>query len=294
MPDNDHNTIESALGEILGENGIGTFTAGIPEPLHPLCFPVQSVSPESIFPEHSFASNLRQVIYRPDKKKVVAFAGGDYQILQNHELILEVTDFMDRLFGREGYRVMGNVVDDRKFYASFIGDKSLYEITRDDSICPMVEIRNSYDGSMKRSVSLSFYRQICSNGMHGFSKAFEISERHNGSGRRINLDKIERELESIGEKINRFKAMTDRQITPDEMSELLERIEKNKGLGYPKKSLREVPMIVLSEKEQLGTPLNSWLLYNGLNNALFKAESKKPHEERVKIDANVLRLVESM
>lgn len=246
----------------------------------------------SLFPNLCFSSQYSSAIYCPSMAKVLHVAGSKYQLVSNEALVMPVHDKLVDLFGTAGFSVQCSNEDDRRFSVRFILNEHEIKVTNNDFLNVMIEVQNSYDGSLQHSMALSYYRQVCSNGMMAWKQDSKISQRHN-SDFSVNLNKILGKLDSLDVQLNQFRTLTERKVTGKEIEEIVERMrEFTHRDAFPKKILPEVPLKVYEEAEQLNTVPNAWLLYNGFNNFLN-------HDERIgsgmdvreRVDKNVLRII---
>ncbi|WKN46410.1 DUF932 domain-containing protein [Tunicatimonas pelagia] len=261
--------------------------------LDEICFPVDKRPVADLFPDYDFADDLTHAVYRTDETatKILQLCPDSYELIPNEKLLAPLVEGLDHRFGSEGYEALIRSYDDRRFYLSFT-IKEEYSIAKKDKLRPRIEIRNSYDGSMRQTVSLSFYRLICSNGMMGMSEVIASSTKHRTGAQLPDYELVFDELEDISYRVERFKRMTDRRVTPDELEEITEIIRKRKQLKYPAILVDQAPIIAEKEAAQLGVPLNSWLVYNGFNHALYHSRGKLLPDERERIDRNVLRTMQ--
>ena len=262
--------------------------------LENIFFPVIKVTIQELYPDTQFANNLTHAIHIPEKNKTVHICPKSYHLVDNERLIAPVVDKLNQVFGPNGYQTTVKSYDDRKFYVSFTINQEIYKIMGNDSVFPMIEVKNSYDGTIKQSASLSFYRLICRNGMMGFSHEYSLSKKHTQEDGELNLDPIFKDLKRIDTRITRFKHMTDRRVTPDELIQITETIRKSRTIEYPTKLVDQAPLIAQKEAAELQQPLNSWLVYNGFNNILYHSRGKLLPERREKIDQKVLQTLESI
>ncbi len=262
------------------------------ERLESIFFPVLKVPTNDLFPGTHFASNLTHAIYIPEKDKTVHICPGSYHLIDNEHLIIPITDKLNQVFGPEGYQTIVRSYDDRKFYVTFTVNKALYQVMGDDTVCPSIEIRNSYDGTLKQSASLSFHRLLCKNGMMGFSHEYSMSKKHTLDEGSLELEPMFKDLEKIEKRIKRFKRMSERRVTPHELDSIVNMIRKDNTIEYPAKLLDLAAVYAQMEAAKLRQPLNSWLVYNGFNNRLYHSGGRLLPERREKVDRKVLQTVE--
>lgn len=246
-----------------------------------------------ILSDHIFANQYSSAIYCPTMNKVLHMAGSKYQLVTNEQLIMPIYDKLNAMFGKSGFTVQCKNEDDRRFSAQFVLTDKVIQVADKDALNAMIEVQNSYDGSLQHSMALSYYRQVCTNGMMAWKKETQIAQRHDKDFL-FNLDKILVRLDALDVQLHEFRKLTDRTVTSKEMEQIMERLKEFKNHdAFPKKIIQEVPLKVYQEAEQLKTKPNAWLLYNGFNYFLN-------HDQRIglgmdsieRIDRNVLRVIQ--
>lgn len=244
----------------------------------------------SILSEHNFGGQYASAIYCPSMNKILHLAGRSYTLVSNEQLISPVYDRLVNIFGSSGIEIECLNEDDRRFYARFILKDKVLEVTNKDYLNAMIEIQNSYDGSLRHSISLSFYRLVCSNGMMGWRKEEGHSLKHN-SDFLVNLTGILKRLDELDERFNKFRKLNERVVTGKELNLIMETIRKPRD-GFPKKILPEVTGIMYQEATKLKVEPNAWLLYNGFNNLLnHDPRIGLTLDVREKIDRDVLSAI---
>ncbi len=262
------------------------------EELNTIFFPAQVKKVGELFDKVGFASNLTHCVYLPEQEKVTQLCGSNYQLVSNEEIILPIHDKMLSIFGKRGFKTKVSSFDDRRFYVQFIVDGDIHNILKGDDVCPMIEIHNSYDGTIKQTIGIGYQRLICTNGLMAFREDVSVSVKHSKRSGRIELEPIYKRLENIEVKLNRFKKLSDRQVTPDEITQIMHTLRTSNTIRYPKKMLDSAKLIAEKEMLILDTPMNAWLLYNGFNYPLNHYETKLLPEEASKIDSRVLTTIE--
>jgi hypothetical protein len=241
---------------------------------------------------HQFAGQYSSAIYCQSMNKILHMAGSKYQLVTNEQLIMPIYTKIKSMFGETGFTVRCWNEDDRRFSAQFILTDKIIKVSNKDILKAMIEVQNSYDGSLQHSMALSYFRQVCSNGMMAWRKDSEITQRHDKDFS-INLNKILARLDAMDVQLQGFRKLTDRQITSKEMEQILEKLKEFKNHdAFPKKIIQEVPLKVYQEAESFSMKPNAWLLYNGFNYFLN-------HDQRIglgmdskeRIDRNVLSVI---
>ena len=264
--------------------------------LENILFNVQAIEPEKLFGGYQFGGQMSTAIYCPSLEKVLHFGGSNYKLITNEELVMPIHDRLQSIVGNTGFKVQCWNEDDRRFAVQFILTEKVIQVTNKDLVNAMIEIQNSYDGSLKQSISLSYYRQICTNGLMGWRQesAFETKHEKNKDNRYLaNFEKIMRNLDSLDNQLQQFRNLQERQVTQIEMEKILSSVRELKNNdSFPKKLLPEVPLKVYQEADAIGSAPTAWLLYNGFNHFLN-------HDERVgiamdvkeQVDRNVLSVI---
>lgn len=191
------------------------------------------------------------------------------------------------------------VLDGIKF--SFTNDKGQ---TR-DNLSPMLDIWNSYDGSVSPTFTMSTYRQICSNGMIGLKAVASIRKK---ATKQVlyafdsvpnMIDEFIKDFENQGAIITRLSDkkvdnLKDKIVDLAKEFDLFKTHTMSKGVitGYSD-NVELIANSIQSEANVLGSGVNNWLLYNGLNQWLFSLENSLTEPNREKIDVAIVnRLLE--
>jgi hypothetical protein len=235
------------------------------------------------------------MIVRCDNQKILSFYGNGYQVVENKDFMLPIIQEIGDTFGYDQLTFKASSIDDKQFFLDVIVDTMNYEVTKDDTVSPMISFVNSYDGSLKKSVKLSYYRKICSNGMKGYSEAYTLSQRHKkGVIQSINHKRLISDLQDSKDKLDRFKSMSERRLLPYELDLLIDKIsDRSAAIGFPKKELKNVQGIIEAEQKILGQlELTKWLAYNAFNNILNHTKNKITPADLPKVDSNILNIVD--
>lgn len=232
----------------------------------------------------NFSGQYASAIYCPSMNKVLHLAGSNYQLTTNESLIEPIIPKLNTTFGKDGYKVRAWNEDDRRFSIQFILIDKTLEVANKDFLNAMIEVQNSYDGTLRRSISLSFYRQICSNGLMGYRKEAEVRQKHNND-LMPNLGFIMKRLDKLDDNLREFRKLTERRVTSKEMEEIMKRLREQKGDTFPKRIIEEVPLKLYEEAEALQTEPSAWLLYNSFNRILN-------HDQRVGLAMDVKERVD--
>jgi hypothetical protein len=248
-------------------------------------------SQRTILTDYNFSGQYSSAIYCPSMNKVLHLSGRNYTLVTNEELISPIYDKLSKLFGKSGLQIECLNEDDRRFSARFILKEKVLQVANKDFVNAMIEVQNSYDGTLRHSISLSFYRKICENGMMGWRQESNVSHKHN-SDYLLNLDQVLTRLNKLEEDLQKFQLLSNRTVTSKEIEQISEALKASKYDQFPKKLIGEVPMQMYREVEALESKPNAWLLYNAYNRLLN-------HDDRVglamdikeRVDRNVLSTI---
>jgi hypothetical protein len=188
--------------------------------LDEILFPVQSMSPQDLFGGYEFGGQMSTAIYAPTQHKLLHLGGSNYKLISNEELISPIYDKLKEVVGETGFEVQCWNEDDRRFSARFILKEKVIKIADNDMVNAMIEVQNSYDGSLKQSIGLSYYRQICSNGMMGWRQEDSYADKHHKEIKNrymSNLERLLQRLDTLDNQLQQFKKLQERQITQIEL-----------------------------------------------------------------------------
>lgn len=244
------------------------------------------------FTEYDFGGQYASVIYCPSMNKVLHLSGRNYQLITNEQLIMPIYDKLQSMFGESGFDVSCMSEDDRRFSARFVLKDKVIEVAQKDYVNLMIEVQNSYDGSLRHSLALSYFRQVCTNGLMAWRKETALDNKH-VSDYVPNLEIIIKRLDELDISLQQFRKLTERRVSSKEMDGIMEKLREFKNNdSFPKKLLSEVSMKVHQEVEQLNSEPNAWILYNGFNNILNHHPSVGlAMDIKERVDRNVLRLI---
>lgn len=260
--------------------------------LDDILFPVVKVPTNEFLGMHNWAENMSNAIYLLDQNKIVQICGSSYKLVDNEYLLGTIYDRLLSTFGQNGFTTKVESEDDRRFFVKFIIEDRRFELVKGDDLCPVIEVHNSYDGSVKQKIGLGYYRVICTNGLMAFTETFGSVKKHSTGIGVVNIKPILEQLDKLDERIDRFKRLTEREIDPWEYDIIMKDLQSEK-VDYPKKLVETALEVINRETNQFGET-NGWLLYNGFNNALYHSDMKMSPVDREKIDRRVLSTIEGV
>lgn len=161
--------------------------------------------------------------FREDTGECLAVTSKKYKIVQNRDVLETIESCLDYGgFTRQTYSVAGG----RRMYAVYDFDREQREIAPGDNLGFRLLAKNSYDGSTGVTLAAGLLRYICANGMVSMAKESQVTKVHNN---RIDLkflrDTIKESRFQWLAAVDFYKAMSNRQITQDEGSVLIKKME---------------------------------------------------------------------
>lgn len=218
---------------------------------------------------HSHAT----VMTEPDSgvEQVIAFVGPDYQLVKNEELLIPLHN---ALSDNHDLDIKTSMWNHSQFDAKFIIKDKKQEIILNDTIFPMVKIKNSYDGRVRLNIQMGFFRLICSNGLTApIGEMRELQGIHTQSINEI----VTKYIDFVGEFLNisktaaeAYQPLLEKKIDENLLETIIAQVTK--GTKFPKRQIESAIDIMHVESEKLRQPMNSWLVYNGLNNIIHDDE----------------------
>ena len=253
-------------------------------------FPVEKIACRELFQGFDFVKDKDHAIFLPEQNKIVHFCSEGYQLVSNRELICPILDDVSQVYRSSGIAAQSISLDDRKFYTSLRIHNQEELIARGDHIHPGIEIRNSYDGSMKFSLTMGFWRTQTLTPLLGYGQTIAEEKKHSnkyhGELDRKNLKDLSEIFLSESEK---FRQMARYSLTFGDITRITELIKKK--TEYPKRLIHEGPLAMYQEVQSQQTEPNLWLLYNGFNYTLYHADIQMHGEFRERIGRQVVKII---
>ncbi len=232
------------------------------------------------------SGQYHSVIYSPALDTILNFTGSQYQLTSNEELVMPIHEKLEDVFGSNGFTTQCYNEDNRRFNIQFILNERDLKLADKDSLKTMIEVQNSYDGTIMQSIGISYWRQICSNGMMGWKRDTMIARRHSVKELQEQFDVVMKKLDNIDVQLRKFQTLTDRTVTRKELDGIMERIREQKNReAFPKRIIEEVPAKIYQEAHALDREPNAWLVYNGFNYFLN-------HDERINAGMDTIEAID--
>lgn len=265
--------------------------------LDAILFPVSKIDGMEIMPHLAFNKPFSHFVIADLKegKRVLNSCSPTYHLQPNSEIMVPILEGL-----REQYdKVEVNVKNytNSKFFVDFvIKDNALKADKKGkDLIFPRIRVNNSYDGSLKYSHSMGFYRLVCSNGLSVPVAGTErVKKFMHTPGMGDEFSGIGSALEDFGEFTKSSKKIfegfqpmiAEKYSTAKEAAEELDAVVKE--ADFPKSLVANAHARLLKESE-LGFGLTDFLIYNSLNHALYHSEETQMKDhKRDKVDFEVL------
>lgn len=221
--------------------------------------------------------------------KVVSFCSDIYGLVKNEEIFPEIENLLGEQFKfTKNYRHWNHA----KFYVDYeIVGKETYigQAKFADEVKPVIRIMHSYNGQLRYQAVMGFKRQICSNGLWGYTYETDFILKHT----KENLKNIfERTMEGVVnfiDKVEDFKMnyelLTERKVTnvEERVDQVLELVRL-----FPKRQREMVIERAHHEMSVNGLPQTDWLIYNAFNYQLNHNEAiKSQDDQRMVVDRKV-------
>lgn len=252
-----------------------------------LFFDVDIYDSNHFMPDWNFQKDNSKIIVDKTNDRVLNFVSKQYKLERNSDLILPIYNELSKFFEVET-RV--KIENNARFFVELIIKNRDLEIIKNDIVHPSVIIFNSYNNSVRRIVSVGFYRQVCTNGLMGFQWELEEKRKHTGDFK-FDIKALNNWVDTISNKTSTFKVLTDRKLTDQEAKELIKKIGDNKKIEFPTRLLEGVEGVMKNEMDVLKSEPNNWLLYNAFNYQLNHSNILLAENKKYEIDRKVLDFV---
>lgn len=220
-----------------------------------------------------------------------------------HQLIEEGIEYKQRTYNRNnGSFSVDYVLDDPSKVVTL---KKGVQAGIDDTIVPMLRFTNSYDGTVKTSGHLGFFRKICNNGLHITQCEIDFTLKHTKNNMAMFIPSIDdlvkrfmdNEMYSITNKIDVMQSKLF--YDTDELKDFVKQVADETGVfqyqisdenPLPSLNARTVLDIINREAEDLKAEQSAWLVYNGFNE-LIHGKLKKNFTQQRDLDQKVFDTV---
>lgn len=232
-----------------------------------------------------FAANSdysHQIIGYPNNEKTLLNACSErYELVKNEDIFLPVVQELEKhgiKFSQE-YKIYNNA----RFFGNYQIKQNEVRIGgSNDVIFPQISVNHSYNGLTKYNILFGWFRLICSNGL---TVPVEETKEFNLSINGRHTAKLKESLKELFEKLEYFvnngnlitqsyKNLADRWVEKWE-DRVIEVLNANKITVIDNKSfstLNSIKDTIVTESNKLynSNKVNDWLIYNGINQYIFK------------------------
>jgi len=223
---------------------------------------------------------------------------GKLEIVKNEDIILPIYEQLVADFGLDQIQTKIESYQDKRFYVSFRLFNQLHPVAKNDCVYPEILIHNSYDKSIAPTVTLGFVRQICKNGMMAFHRAETVHLRQGKEFNPAQLVPIFQKLATIESSLVSLKELSQYPVTRPQLALIrseLSRLDRHSKLRFTEEDIDIALQTARREANLLHSPMNAWLLYNGINNPINHAVTRYLLPEEVRaIDEQILAIVKAV
>ena len=225
------------------------------------------------------------VVEKPDGgSSIVNFASSSYGLHPTSELFGRLEAEME---GKIDFEANYYHEDFKRFYADYtlkgrttsIGNLNF----KGDNVAPKIRVMHSYDSWIPFTFQIGMWRQICTNGLHGykFEQKARVKNTVNASPEiyRVMVDEMTTLLENVKNIEVVYNDMANRSI-----ANWTERIEAVvQGTSFPARQVEAVTQRLILEQTNHDLPITDWLIYNAFNyqlnhNSVIKTDEYKKME----------------
>jgi hypothetical protein len=260
-------------------------------------FPVKKVLTSSITRGMVTASDNRySVVGTIDgQRHLLNTCSKDYNLKKNEEIFPLIEKMLDAAGIK--YEAKFSHIGYAKFYGQYRFTDHIQALgTEKDELYPMLKVGSSYNGKLPLNLSLGIHRLVCENGL-----TIPVLSRHNYHQSVKHVEKLdevfERWLAHIDKFIHEFAKKEDNPILTPYMTlhdvpclRVKERIEevRNAVKEFPVKVMDLALKFIAEETDMLGyQQANQWLVYNGMNKALYTNNTVKHPEFKDIVDSKI-------
>lgn len=234
------------------------------------------------------------VVTKPDGgKSIVNLASKTYGLHTTTELFGRLESEME---GKIEYEAQYFHEDYKRFYADYTLKGRMTSIGslnfKGDNVAPKIRVMHSYDSWIPFTFQIGMWRQICTNGLHGY--AFEQKARVKNTINstpeiyRIMVDEMQTLLDSVKNIEVVYNDMANRSV-PNFTERITEVVA---ATSFPARQVEAVTNRLISEHSIHNLPISDWLIYNAFNYQLNHNESIKTDEyKRMEMDSRIFEVL---
>lgn len=234
------------------------------------------------------------VVTKPEGgKSIVNFASDSYGLHPTADLFSRLESEMA---GKIDYEASYYHEGFKRFYADYTLKGRMTSIGnlnfKEDKIAPKIRVMHSYDGSIPFTFQIGMWRQICTNGLHGyrFEQKAKVKNTVNASPEiyRIMVDEMTSVLENVKQIEVVYEDMANRQIP--NWTERIEAVVQ--ATSFPSRQVEAVTQRMIAEHTAHDLPITDWLIYNAFNYQLNHNGSIKTGEYgKMEMDRQIFEIL---
>lgn len=251
--------------------------------LNDLLFPVEMVECTDFQCNNDYQYDI--FAYPNGEKIRVNVCSDRYQLIPNNDIFPVIEQILVQ--NDVQFTADYSMINHSRFYVEYIieNPKFAYPIGNGDVVKPCIKVQHSYNGLTKYSITVGFFRLVCTNGlviaiedMKEFN--LNIVGKHTENIKN-SLNRLEQSLTMFEENssvlqtiINKYQMLNSVPIV--NLKQAIETTLKNSGItAVDNKSLNTVDSIYNRITAELNNPTiefngaTNWILYNGINSYIF-------------------------
>lgn len=220
------------------------------------------------------------IVENPNGGSIITnFCSSSYGLNPTTDIFGRLEAEMD---GKIDYQVNYYHENFRRFYADYTLKGRMTSIGnlnfKEDKIAPKIRVMHSYDGGIPFTFQIGMWREICTNGLHGFvfEQKAKVKNTINATPEiyRVMVSEMESLLENVKQIEVVYNDMANRHIP-----NWTERIEEVvNATGFASRQVEQVTQRLIAEHTSHDLPISDWLIYNAFNYQLNHNDSMKTNE----------------
>lgn len=230
--------------------------------------------------------NMEEIFLPVETKKTTL-----QSFISNRFLLLPIFEYLIHRYPNQTIQQVVESRNNQQFFVKFRLQEKEKSIMAGDKIYPQVIIENSYDGSIQPKVGVGYVRQVCTNGLLSFDQLTEIQVQEDPNEYVAQLLPIFEELEEMEIQTADFKKLARRQLSRLEMDWTVREMNQSRQFRFPRRMSRRAILTASLEADQLNSPMNAWLLYNGFNYTLNHLPFAFGNQNLRQLDQHVLKII---
>jgi hypothetical protein len=244
--------------------------------------------------------------------KVVNVCSGDYGLLTNKNFFGAFEKHLQE--EHINFTVKYRNINDKQFTADYILDGSIdinpkFQNRYKDIIQPKIRLINSYDGNLKTAAFVSFFRQVCSNGLHALRNELAFSLKHRSNIVELSFPSLTTMLNTYRKSeginvIRRFEVLAESPVNTLDVQDIIKKITEQTNIFKFEKSDKNEDMsinakfvydVVNRETTHFNIKPNAWIIYNAFNEWIHNEErNQKTETKRNELDTKVFQTIEKL